>query len=157
MAMKVLFLNCTMRKSPMVSNTRALVDKAVAISKETGVKIEVLRVLDHKVTFGISSDEGEGDEWAFILEKIKSCDILFIATTIWLGVLYSVAKILMREWMGLTLRGMVNNLASQQSFQKKTLLLPNEESSLRRQRGKHLKLTQFKIRCIKSAVLNPLY
>jgi multimeric flavodoxin WrbA len=85
----------------MVSNTRALVEKEVAISKETGVEIKVVRVLDHKVTFGISSDEGEGDEWSFILEKIKACDILFIATTIWLGVLYSVAKMLMREWMGL--------------------------------------------------------
>jgi multimeric flavodoxin WrbA len=101
MAMKVLFLKCTMRKSPIVSNTRALVDKAVAISKETGVEIKVIRVVDHILAFGISSDGGEGNEWPFILEKIKAYEILFIATTIWLGVLSSVSKMFMKEWMGL--------------------------------------------------------
>jgi multimeric flavodoxin WrbA len=111
-------LNCTMKKSPMVSNTRALVDKAVAISKETGVEIKVIRVVDHILAFGISSDGGEGNEWPFILEKIKAYDILFIATTIWLGVLSSVAKMFMKEWMGLAWRRRANNLACQAKLPK---------------------------------------
>ena len=64
MEMKALFLNCNLKKSPQVSNTRALVDKVVAIFKELGVESEVVRVVDHKVAFGVSSDEGEGDEWS---------------------------------------------------------------------------------------------
>jgi multimeric flavodoxin WrbA len=56
MEMKALFLNCTLKKSPQVSNTRAFVDKAVAIFKELGVESEVVRVVDHKVAFGVSSD-----------------------------------------------------------------------------------------------------
>ena len=59
MVIKALFLNCTLKKSPRVSNTRALVDKAVAIFDELGVESEVIRVVDHNVAFGISSDEGE--------------------------------------------------------------------------------------------------
>ena len=59
MAMKVLFLNCTLKKSPQVSNTRALVDKAAAIFKELGVESEMIRVVDYNVAFGVSSDEGK--------------------------------------------------------------------------------------------------
>ena len=59
MAMKALFLNCTLKKSPQVSNTRALVDRAVIIFKELGVESEVIRVVDHNIAFGVSSDEGE--------------------------------------------------------------------------------------------------
>jgi len=53
MEMKALFLNCTLKKSPQVSNTRALVDKAVAIFKELGVESEVVRVVDHNLTLTV--------------------------------------------------------------------------------------------------------
>lgn len=56
--MRILFLNCTLKKSPQVSNTVALVDKAVAIFKEPGVESEVIRVVDHNIAFGVSSNEG---------------------------------------------------------------------------------------------------
>ena len=105
MEMKALFLNCTLKKSPQVSNTRALVDKAVAIFKELGVESEVVRVVDHKVAFGVSSDEGEGDEWPLILEKIKACNILVIATPIWFGVLSSVAKMVIERLDGTYMEG----------------------------------------------------
>jgi len=105
MAMRALFLNCTLKKSPQVSNTRALVDKAVIIFKELGVESEVIRVVDHNVAFGVSSDEGNGDEWPFILEKIKACDILIIATPIWFGVLSSVAKLVIERLDGTYMEG----------------------------------------------------
>lgn len=100
MAMKVLFLNCTLKKSPRVSNTRALIDKAAAIFNELGVESEVIRVVDHNVAFGVSSDEGGEDEWPLILTKIKACDILVIATPIWFGVLSSVAKMVIERLDG---------------------------------------------------------
>jgi multimeric flavodoxin WrbA len=97
MAMKALFLNCTLKKSPQVSNTRALVDKAVVIFNELGIESEGIRVVDHNIAFGVSSNEGEGDEWPLILEKIKACNILIIATPIWFGVLSSVSKIVIER------------------------------------------------------------
>ena len=105
METKALFLNCTLKKSPQISNTRDLVDKAVAIFKELGVESEVVRVVDHKVAFGVSSDEGEGDEWPLILEKIKACNILVIATPIWFGVLSSVAKMVIERLDGTYMEG----------------------------------------------------
>lgn len=98
-------MNCTLKKSLQVSNTRALVDKAVAIFKELGVESEVVRVVDHKVAFEVSSDEGEGDEWPLILEKIKACNILVIATPIWFGVLFSVAKMVIERLDGTYMEG----------------------------------------------------
>lgn len=100
MAMKALFLNCTLKKSPQTSNTRALIDKAVEIFKELDVESEVIRVVDHNIAFGVSSDEGEGDEWPPILEKIKACDIFVIATPIWFGVLSSVSKMVIERLDG---------------------------------------------------------
>jgi multimeric flavodoxin WrbA len=100
MEMKALFLNCTLKKSPQVSNTQALIDKAVTIFKDLGVESKVIRIVDHNIPFGVSSNEGEGDEWPFVLEKIKSCDIFIIGTPIWFGVLSSVAKLVIERLDG---------------------------------------------------------
>ena len=105
MATKALFLNCTLKKSPQVSNTRALVDRAVIIFKELGVESEVIRVVDHNIAFGVSSDEGNGDEWPFILEKIKACNILIIASPIWFGVRSSVAQMVIERLDGTYMEG----------------------------------------------------
>jgi multimeric flavodoxin WrbA len=100
MALKVLFLNCTLKKSPRVSNTRALIDKAAKLYEREGLETEVVRVVDHNVSFGISSDEGEGDEWPRILEKIKECDILIIGSPIWFGVRSSVCQLVFERLDG---------------------------------------------------------
>ena len=105
MAIRALFLNCTLKKSPQVSNTHALVDKALIIFKELGVESEVIRVVDHNIAFGVSSDEGNEDEWPFILEKIKACDILIIASPIWFGVRSSVAQMVLERLDGTYMEG----------------------------------------------------
>lgn len=93
-------MNCTLKKSPQVSNTRALIDKAVDLFRELGVESEIVRVVDYNVAFGVSSDEGEGDEWPLILEKVKACDILIIASPIWFGVRSSVCQMVMERLDG---------------------------------------------------------
>ncbi len=93
-------MNCTLKKSPQISNTRAIIDKAVDLFRELGVESEVIRVVDHKISFGVSSDEGEGDEWPHILEKVKACDILIIASPIWFGVRSSVCQMVMERLDG---------------------------------------------------------
>ena len=62
MAVKALILNCTLKKSPKESNTEALIKKAVAHYQELGVDAEVIRVIDHKILTGISSDEGQSGQ-----------------------------------------------------------------------------------------------
>ena len=98
--MHALFLNCTLKRSPAVSNTEALVDKVAAFMTELGVTTEKIRVVDHAVSFGVSSDEGEGDEWPAILQRIEACDILVIATPIWFGVRGSVSQMVMERLDG---------------------------------------------------------
>ena len=98
--MHALFLNCTLKRSPAVSNTEALVDKVAGFMTELGVTTEKIRVVDHAVRFGVSNDEGEGDEWSVILQRIKACDILVIATPIWFGVRGSVSQMVMERLDG---------------------------------------------------------
>jgi len=98
--MHALFLNCTLKRSPAVSNTEALVDKVAAFMTELGVTTEKIRVVDHAVSFGVSNDEGEGDEWPAVLQRIEACDILVIATPIWFGVRGSVSQMVMERLDG---------------------------------------------------------
>ena len=61
--LSALILNCTLKKSPTISNTEVLIEKAAKLYETLGVKTEIVRVVDHNVHFGVSSDEGDGDGW----------------------------------------------------------------------------------------------
>ncbi|WOF15416.1 flavodoxin family protein [Methanoplanus sp. FWC-SCC4] len=100
MGLKAIFLNCTLKYSPEVSNTRALIDKAVELFGELGIESEVVRVNDYRIRFGTSSDMGEGDEWPQIYEKIKNSDIIVIGSPIWFGVRSSIAQLVMERLDG---------------------------------------------------------
>lgn len=90
--LKAVFLNCTLKPTPAVSNTEALIGEVIASFDQYGVESEIIRVVDHDVKPGVSSDEGDGDEWPLILDKIKRADIVVIGTPIWFGVRSSVAQ-----------------------------------------------------------------
>lgn len=92
MDLKALFLNCTLKRSPRVSNTQALIDKVIALMEPLGVVSEAIRVVDHDVAFGVSADEGEGDGWPPIYARVREADILVIGTPIWFGVRGSVCQ-----------------------------------------------------------------
>jgi len=98
--LQVLFLNCTLKKSPHVSNTDALIHKAQKLYETQGAQTEIIRVVDYNVAFGVSSDEGNGDEWPEILTKIKAADILVMASPIWFGVRGSVLQMVMERLDG---------------------------------------------------------
>ena len=53
---------------------------------------ETIRVADHDVLPGVTSDEGDGDAWPDIRRRILACDILIFGTPVWLGQMSSVAK-----------------------------------------------------------------
>ncbi|QEM09981.1 flavodoxin family protein [Mucilaginibacter rubeus] len=90
--MKAFIINCTLKRSPSFSNTGALAEKAAGQFAELGVQTEIIRLNDYQVLTGNSSDEGDGDEWPQVLEKIKACNIFIIATPIWMGHLASTAQ-----------------------------------------------------------------
>jgi multimeric flavodoxin WrbA len=92
MEMNALFLNCTLKSSPDVSNTQALIDRVAALMERQGVTTGTVRIADEHVGTGISSDLGPGDGWPWVLEKVRACDILVIGTPIWLGHMSSLCQ-----------------------------------------------------------------
>ena len=100
MDLKAVLLNCTIKKSPAVSNTQALMDRVIEILEGLDVSCESIRVVDYNVPFGVTSDEGEGDEWPLILEKVLAADILIIGTPIWFGVRASVCQLVIERLDG---------------------------------------------------------
>jgi len=92
MALNALILNCTLKRSPAPSNTEALARVVRDALAGQGVSCETIRVVDHDVLPGVSSDEGEGDEWPQIRSAILTAEILIVATPTWLGQPSSVAK-----------------------------------------------------------------
>ena len=105
MKLKTIFLNCTLKKSPETSNTEAFISNAEKIFHELDVETEIIRVVDHNVAFGNTSDEGNGDEWPKILQKIKAADMLVIATPIWRGDRSAVAKLVNERLDGIMEEG----------------------------------------------------
>lgn len=101
MPLKAIFLNCTLKKSPETSNTAAFIGQAEKMFSELNVETEAIRVIDHNVKFGNSSDEGEGDGWPDILKKVKESDIMIIATPIWRGDRSAVAKVVAERFDGI--------------------------------------------------------
>ncbi|WP_421379781.1 flavodoxin family protein [Bacillus salacetis] len=88
---KALFLNCTLKDEGEQSNTKALMQKIVSIFDQEGIDSEIVRVSDYNVKYGITPDEGEGDEWPQIYQKVMESDILIIGTPLWLGEKSSIA------------------------------------------------------------------
>lgn len=84
-----LFVNCTLKPSPQVSNTEGLMAVARQIMRDRGVAVETVRFVDHKVAPGILPDmRGHGfedDDWPQIWRMVEAADILVIGTPIWLG------------------------------------------------------------------------
>jgi hypothetical protein len=45
--LSAVYINCTLKRSPQRSNTRALADRSIHIMEENGVAVEVIRAVDH--------------------------------------------------------------------------------------------------------------
>ena len=65
--LRALFINCTLKRSPEVSNTQGLVDASRHIMEQHGVRVEVVRAVDHDIATGVWPDMTEHgwetDEW----------------------------------------------------------------------------------------------
>jgi multimeric flavodoxin WrbA len=87
--LRALYINCTLKRSPEVSNTQGLADQSIAIMRRNGVAVEVVRAVDHAIATGVQPDMTEHgwevDEWPAIYAKVMAADILVLLSPIWLG------------------------------------------------------------------------
>ncbi|WP_430790547.1 flavodoxin family protein [Actinoplanes sp. G11-F43] len=97
MTLKALVLGCSLRKSPAPSSSELLGREVLTALADHDVDGELVRVVDHDVRFGVSTDEGDGDAWPRIREKILAAHILVIAAPIWLGQPSSVCKMVLER------------------------------------------------------------
>ncbi len=88
--MKALILNCTLKPSPESSSTEALAKVVMAELEKAGADVELVRLVDLNIKPGVKTDEGKGDDWPGVREKIIAADILIFATPTWLGQMSSV-------------------------------------------------------------------
>jgi len=95
--LKALVLNCTLKPSPAASSSDLLGREVLTALADHDVDGEVVRVVDHDVRFGVTVDEGDGDEWPAIRKKVLAADILVLATPIWLGQPASVCKMVLER------------------------------------------------------------
>jgi multimeric flavodoxin WrbA len=87
--LRALFVNCTLKRSPEVSNTEGLAAVSQTIMTANGVTVETIRAIDHDIATGVWPDMTEhgwpSDEWPDLFERVIAADILVLCTPIWLG------------------------------------------------------------------------
>lgn len=90
--LRAIAINCTLKPKGK-SSTDVMIDLlAKAFAKCDVTVTETIRIAEHDVKPGVSSDEGDGDAWPEIREKILAADILIFGGPIWMGQVGSVAK-----------------------------------------------------------------
>ncbi|MFN8096650.1 MAG: NAD(P)H-dependent oxidoreductase [Vicinamibacteria bacterium] len=87
-------LNCSLKTT--AAEEQSSTDKLIADLFTTfapyGVTGAVERAADHAILPGVESDEGEGDAWPVLRQRILAADIFILGTPIWLGQPSSIAK-----------------------------------------------------------------
>src|SRR4029450_9026370 len=51
--LRALFINCTLKRSPEISNTQGLIDISTGIMEKHGVEVDVVRAVDHDIATGV--------------------------------------------------------------------------------------------------------
>lgn len=92
--LKAIAINCTLKAD---ASQKSSTDAMIAVLKdafaEHDVEItETVRVAACDIKPGVTSDEGPGDDWPLLREKILAADILVFGGPIWMGQISSVAK-----------------------------------------------------------------
>ena len=87
--LRAFFINCTLKRSPEVSNTQGLMDISMEIMRRNSVEVECIRAIDHDIATGVWPDMTEhgwkSDEWPALFERVMAADILVLGMPIWLG------------------------------------------------------------------------
>jgi multimeric flavodoxin WrbA len=94
MSLQAIALNCTLKPD---ASEPSSTDAMIAVLREAFGKhdvtvTETVRVAALDIKPGVTSDEGAGDAWPALREKILAHDILIFGGPIWLGQVGSIAK-----------------------------------------------------------------
>ena len=94
MTVTAIAINCTLKKSSgEASSTDSMIKVlADAFARQDVELTETLRMADYDILPGVTSNEGEGDDWPTLREKILAHDVLIFGGPIWLGQISSIAK-----------------------------------------------------------------
>jgi len=87
-------INCTLKASGgEPSSTDRMIGLIADELRKHDVEVrDTIRIADHDIKPGVTSDEGPGDAWPDIRRRILDADILIFGTPIWLGQPSSLAK-----------------------------------------------------------------
>jgi multimeric flavodoxin WrbA len=87
--LSAVFINCTLKRSPELSNTAGLAARSIEIMERNGVAVETIRAVDLPIATGVWPDMTEHgweeDVWPAIFERVLAADILVLLSPIWLG------------------------------------------------------------------------
>lgn len=88
--LRAVFLNGTLKRSPEMSHTEALIAISRHILEGVGVRTDVVRTVDHVIPPGVQPDMREHgwerDDFPQIYrDLVEPADIVVLATPIWLG------------------------------------------------------------------------
>jgi len=105
--LNVLFLNCTLNRTPVLSHTEGLIKKAATIFESVGASTKIIRPVDYDIPAGLGLDmsktpEWDKDDWPNIQKEVDACDILILCTSVWLGEKSSVANRTLERMYGYT-------------------------------------------------------
>ena len=94
MPLKAIAINCTLKRSGGEPSSTDKMIRLIAgeLEKHQVEVAETIRIADHDIKPGVTSDEGDGDAWPDIRSRILAADILIFGTPIWLGQPSSLAK-----------------------------------------------------------------
>ena len=92
MRLKALAFNCTLKPSSAPSSTEKLLREMLQALEQYETEGDVVRAVDFNIKPGVKSDEGEGDDWPALRERVLAADILLLGSPIWLGQPSSVSK-----------------------------------------------------------------
>lgn len=91
-------INCSLSAKGRASSTDAMLDVLAEHFQAHDVEVGApIRIAAHQVKWGVSSNEGAGDDWPAIREQILAADILIFGTPIWMGQPSSVAKLVLER------------------------------------------------------------
>jgi len=91
--LRAVALNCSLKADDAPSSTEALLGEVLDALRAHGVSAgDPLRLSDLDIKAGVTSDEGDGDEWPGVRQQILEAQILVVGTPIWMGQPSSIAK-----------------------------------------------------------------
>lgn len=93
MTLKAIAINATLKRGTAPSSTDAMIETLGRAFRSHDVEIvETIRLANFDILPGVTSDEGDGDDWPGLRGRILAADILIFGTPIWMGQMSSIAK-----------------------------------------------------------------